>query len=230
MPPARSTPPRRTRRSRTSIPVLVQVRRRADLGVAGAVQGKSPATGSGWRSTTCSRPTSPSTSCWRRRARSATSAAAAENVDTGQRRRRRRPSSAATAEPRSRCPASNPACTGSRAGRPTASGSSRCTTSWSSVTRRAAEQGGLHGGSEHRRPRCDARTPRTSSQPVEPPADHDCPEDAPEGVIPKGDTAADRGWGKGWPTDNSSHMTVVRTAGIAVSVRARDAPLWSSGC
>ena len=61
-------------------------------------------------------------------------------------------------------------------------------------------------------------------QPIEPPADHDC-EDAPEGAIARGDSAADRGWGPGWPTDNSSKLKVVRTAGIAVSVRAEMAPL-----
>ena len=62
--------------------------------------------------------------------------------------------------------------------------------------------------------------------PVEPPIEHECPEDDLGGVIPKGDvSAASRGWGPGWPSDNSSKMTTVRAAGIALSVRAELAPL-----
>ena len=62
--------------------------------------------------------------------------------------------------------------------------------------------------------------------PVEPPIEHECPEDDLGGVIPKGDvSAASRGWGPGWPSDNGSKMTTVRAAGIAVSVRSELAPL-----
>ena len=65
---------------------------------------------------------------------------------------------------------------------------------------------------------------RSELEPVEPPADLDC-EDAPEGAIARGDKADTRGWGPGWPTDNSSKLKVVRTAGIALSVRAELAPI-----
>ena len=62
-------------------------------------------------------------------------------------------------------------------------------------------------------------------QPVEPPEGHECPEDDLL-VIPKGDvSAASRGWGPGWPTDNSSKMTTVRAGGVALSVRSEIAAL-----
>lgn len=63
-------------------------------------------------------------------------------------------------------------------------------------------------------------------EPVEPPLEHECPEDLPEGVVPKGEAnAAARGWGDGWPGDNSSKMTTVRAGGVALSVRNELAPL-----
>lgn len=62
-------------------------------------------------------------------------------------------------------------------------------------------------------------------EPVEPPEEHECPEDD-GGVLPKGDvSAASRGWGPGWPTNNASKMTTVRAGGVALSVRAELAPL-----
>lgn len=65
----------------------------------------------------------------------------------------------------------------------------------------------------------------TDLQPIEPPLDHECAED--EGpVIAKGDpSASGRGWGPGWPTNNSSKVRTVRAAGIAVDVRAEIAPI-----
>lgn len=59
-------------------------------------------------------------------------------------------------------------------------------------------------------------------EPIEPPEDHECPEDA---VVRGATGAAARGWGDGWPSDNSGKMRVVRAAGIALSVRAELAPL-----
>ena len=56
-------------------------------------------------------------------------------------------------------------------------------------------------------------------QPVDPPDGHDCADHEPDGPQPREATAAARGWGEGWPTDNSSKMTVVRAGGIALSVR-----------
>jgi hypothetical protein len=71
----------------------------------------------------------------------------------------------------------------------------------------------------------------TQPDPIEPPEDHEClDEDAlPPGTRPKGDTsAASRGWGPGWPTNNQSKMTTVRAGGIAVSVHGGIAPLVES--
>lgn len=63
-------------------------------------------------------------------------------------------------------------------------------------------------------------------EPIEPPVEHECPEDDLGGVIPKGDvSAASRGWGAGWPTNNASKMTVVRAGGVALSVRSELAPV-----
>lgn len=60
-------------------------------------------------------------------------------------------------------------------------------------------------------------------EPVEPPEDHECVDD---GAVAKGAIdASTRGWGPGWPTDNSGRMTTVRGAGIALSVRAELAPV-----
>ncbi|MDP9388509.1 MAG: peptidoglycan-binding protein [Actinomycetota bacterium] len=73
----------------------------------------------------------------------------------------------------------------------------------------------------------DLQTDESELEPIEPPDEHECPEDDLGGaVIPKGDTsAAARGWGPGWPSDNSSKMTTVRAGGIALSVRAELGPL-----
>lgn len=72
----------------------------------------------------------------------------------------------------------------------------------------------------------DMQTDESGLEPIEPPVEHECPEDDLGGVIPKGDvSAAARGWGPGWPTDNSSKMTTVRAGGIALSVRAELGPL-----
>jgi hypothetical protein len=68
----------------------------------------------------------------------------------------------------------------------------------------------------------------TSLEPIEPPEDHECideSEDAPPGTIPKGESAATRGWGSGWPADNSHKMTTVHAGGVAVSVHGEIAPL-----
>lgn len=63
-------------------------------------------------------------------------------------------------------------------------------------------------------------------EPISPPIDHECPEDDLGDVIPKGDvSAASRGWGPGWPTDNGSKMTTVRAGGVALSVRSELAPI-----
>ena len=63
-------------------------------------------------------------------------------------------------------------------------------------------------------------------EPIEPPVEHECPEDDLGGVIPKGDvSAASRGWGPGWPTNNASKMTTVRAGGVALSVRSELAPV-----
>lgn len=62
-------------------------------------------------------------------------------------------------------------------------------------------------------------------EPIEPPDDaHDCIEDD-DGGFARAVTAEARGWGPGWPTNNSSKMTVVRGGGIALSVRRELAPL-----
>lgn len=61
-------------------------------------------------------------------------------------------------------------------------------------------------------------------EPVEPPEDHDCTEVGNEGVR-REITSEARGWGPGWPTDNSGKMSVVRAGGIALSVRRELAPV-----
>src|SRR5688572_21604509 len=61
--------------------------------------------------------------------------------------------------------------------------------------------------------------------PLEPPEDHDCSEPEDEERAAREPTAAARGWGEGWPTDNSSKMTIVRAGGVAMSVRAEIGPL-----
>lgn len=67
--------------------------------------------------------------------------------------------------------------------------------------------------------------PESELEPVEPPDGHECPEDDLV-VRGKGDvSAASRGWGPGWPTNNASKMTTVRAGGTALSVRAELAPL-----
>jgi hypothetical protein len=59
-------------------------------------------------------------------------------------------------------------------------------------------------------------------EPIEAPEDHECPDPPPQ----RGETnAAGRGWGDGWPADNRSKMTTVRSGGIAVSVHGGIAPL-----
>lgn len=61
-------------------------------------------------------------------------------------------------------------------------------------------------------------------EPIEPPIDHECPDD--DDIRARGDTtAAGRGWGPGWPSDNTSKLTTVRAAGIALAVRTEIAPL-----
>ena len=66
----------------------------------------------------------------------------------------------------------------------------------------------------------------SDAQPMEPPLDHECPENPDADVIAKGDvSAASRGWGPGWPNDNRPLMTTVRAAGIALSVRTEVAPI-----
>ena len=68
----------------------------------------------------------------------------------------------------------------------------------------------------------DASTTDPDLEPVEPPEDHECPEPPPQ----RGETnAAGRGWGSGWPSDNSGHMTTVRAGGVAVSCHREIAPL-----
>ena len=72
-------------------------------------------------------------------------------------------------------------------------------------------------------------TDASDVEPIEPPVDHECPEDDSGPVLRKGDvSAASRGWGPGWPTNNSSKMATVRAAGIALSVRSELAPLVES--
>lgn len=62
-------------------------------------------------------------------------------------------------------------------------------------------------------------------EPVDPPEDLDCEEFEPDEPQPREATAEARGWGPGWPTDNSSKVVVVRAGGIALSVRKEIAPL-----
>lgn len=74
-----------------------------------------------------------------------------------------------------------------------------------------------------------AAAPGDELQPVEPPDDHECAED--DTAARGGNSAAERGWGPGWPNDNSGKMRVVRAGGVAVSVHRGIAPLvdWLLG-
>lgn len=72
-------------------------------------------------------------------------------------------------------------------------------------------------------------TDTTALEPVEPPIDHECPDEGRGPEAPEGrrtdDSAAGRGWGPGWPADNWPKMTVIRAGGIALSVRREIGPL-----
>jgi Putative peptidoglycan binding domain/D-alanyl-D-alanine carboxypeptidase len=68
----------------------------------------------------------------------------------------------------------------------------------------------------------DSPTTDPDLEPVEPPEDHDCPEPPAH----RGETNAEgRGWGPGWPADNSGKMTTVRAGGVAVSCHGEIASL-----
>jgi hypothetical protein len=62
-------------------------------------------------------------------------------------------------------------------------------------------------------------------EPVEPPDGHDCEEGLGEDELIRELTAEARGWGPGWPSDNSSRMAVARGGGVAIQVRAELVPL-----
>ncbi len=64
------------------------------------------------------------------------------------------------------------------------------------------------------------------TEPIDPPEDHHCPEDEADEAGMVADASA-RGWGPGWPTDNRPKMTVVRSGGVALCIRAELAPLVS---